>query len=138
MSGLDAVGESLVVIVHLLLCQGIVGGEGGYDHVGSGACERLSLCQLLGEAVACEAGIYEHTTLGSHDGGPHEQDAVGGRHAVALSGGAHQKGRNTIGSEKFDDSTYCSYVKISFFGDGCDHRHDHTAVLTILHDYIRL
>ena len=129
----DAVGQRLVIFVHLVGSQRIIRRQCSHDDIGTQGGVDLSLAHLLAEAVARQSGINQNTAVGSLDGCLNEQLTVGLAYAVALARRAHQQRGNLIVSKEMDNTFDGFHVKPSVLGDGGYHRHHHAAILRIVH-----
>ena len=129
----DGIRQCLIVMLHLLGCQGIIGRQCGYNHIGSRLRVGLCLCQLLTEAVARQSRIDSDTSTGSLRSRLYEKQSVFTAHAVTFARRSHQQWRHLCQGEKPDNSLNSAYVKAAFWRHGCHHRHHHATILFLVH-----
>ena len=134
----ECVGQVVIVGVHLLGRELIVGGHRGGHHIGTGLKEAVSLHVLFGHTVACECRIHRNASGGSLGSRRHQQHGIVLAHRLALACGAHQQRMNAFLGQHVNDSLHGSHVQLPIVGHGCHHRHHHTFVFLLSHDVLFL
>ena len=129
----DAIGQRLVILIHLLWRQSIIGRQGGYNDICPQGTIYLCLTDLFTETVTGKPCINQYPAICCLYCLLHKKLPVSLTHAIAFSRCSHQKGRDFVFSKEINYSFYGLDVKLPILSYRSHHRHHHTTILTVVH-----